>query len=618
MKQFSIFQTKIKMASPSFLWNHFVKAEGGTASCKTCLKVVKTKGGNTTSMRKHLQGLHSKKFDLVLAAEEERKQKKEKEDKSKKRKNDDADEQGNSKKKQPKLVEFSERFMKYTSNSDKQKQFDQAVVDFLSDTFVPFNVVGQDSFKKLFDIADKKLTIKHPTTYSRMVTDTSKNILTQVCQIIAREKTNILSVGITTDLWTSRGGDSYMSLTVSWIDPKWRLLRFTPFVHPFPGRHTGDRICVELDDMVDDLKFDPTTDKVCVSDNASNMKVALRLSDHLREYFCRIHTIQLGIEDTFKNVPGMTAVLSKGKLIAKFCHQSTVAMDQLRDAAKKMGIDFRKPQNPNKTRWDSQFNTMVSILHLKAAIEDLETTEPDWEDKALSRNEWRLMEGAVKLLKPFRDTTKIWQYESIPTINLVIDRIYCMEEFLTEFIENRSNDKFGITFARELKKNLDKRFPNHGLDVFEQRAANYLDPHFKGIHLRKFKQFDSTKDRVENFIMEALEEDANGDINAGLNNNVDNAGGGEMSPTSKLRFEFEAQEPAEREESKIRKEMSLFDKLEVAPKEVDVLNWWKSNEKLCLILPNLPEEYWQFLCPLGRVNVHSVLVETLLQLRGPA
>ena len=130
-----------------------------------------------------------------------------------------------------------------------------------------------------------------------------------------------------------------------------------------------------------------------------------------------------------------------------------------------------------------------------------------------------------------------------------------MEEFLTEFIDNRSNHKFCITFAKD--KDLDKRFPNHGFDVFEQRAANYLDPHFKGIHLRKFKQFDSTKDRVENFIMEALEEDANGDINAGLNNNVDNAGGGEMSPTSKLRFEFEAQEPAEREESKIRKEMSI-------------------------------------------------------------
>ena len=41
-----------------------------------------------------------------------------------------------------------------------------------------------------------------------------------------------------------------------------------------------------------------------------------------------------------------------------------------------------------------------------------------------------------------------------------------MEEFLTGFIDDRSNDKFCITFARD--RDLDKRFPNHGFDVFEQ------------------------------------------------------------------------------------------------------------------------------------------------------
>ena len=91
--------------------------------------------------------------------------------------------------------------------------------------------------------------------------------------------------------------------------------------------------------MLRDLQFDPATDKVCVSDNASNMKVALRHSEQLREYYCNIHTLQLGIEDTFKNVHGMTGVLSKGKNIAKFCHQSTVDMDELRDAAKKLVIN---------------------------------------------------------------------------------------------------------------------------------------------------------------------------------------------------------------------------------------------------------------------------------------
>ena len=89
---------------------------------------------------------------------------------------------GSSKTKQPKLSEFNAQHVKYPSTSEKQKQFDQAVVNFLADTFVPFNVTGQDSFRKLFDIADRKLTVKHATTYSRMTNDASKDILSQVVE----------------------------------------------------------------------------------------------------------------------------------------------------------------------------------------------------------------------------------------------------------------------------------------------------------------------------------------------------------------------------------------------------------------------------------------------------
>ena len=449
-------------------------------------------------------------------------------------------------------------------------------------------MVGQDTFKKLFDIADRKLTVKHPTTYSHMVTDTAQNTLSKVCQIIAREKTEIVSVGVTTDLWTSRAGDSYISLTLSWVDQKFRLLRFTPFVHPFPGRHTGDRISIELDEMLRDLQFDPATDKVCVSDNASNMKVALRHSEQLREYYCNIHTLQLGIEDTFKNVHGMTGVLSKAKNIAKFCHQSTVAMDELRDAAKKLKIEFRKPKNPNKTRWDSQYETMKSVLHLRSAIEDLENRKPEWEAKSLNRSEWKLMEGAVKLLEIFKETTKVWQYEAIPTMNYVVERVYTMEENLAAFLADRNNDKHGLTFARTLLTNLEKRFPNHGLTIFEHRAANYIDPHFKGIHLRKFRMFDSTKDDIERKIAaEVAAEEDTSSIHSDdeANNNVESEPSVEsMSPTSKLRYELKALENESTEDSKIKQEMSVFERLDVAGKEESVLGWWKAQAKTLPIL----------------------------------
>ena len=172
----------------SLLWTHFVSAEGGTATCKTCLK---TKGGNTTLLRKHLKSMHQKLFDEVRKAEDDRKKKKKEAEDANKRKVDDIDgDPGSSSKKQPKFFDFSERYLKYSSSSDKQKEFDEAIVTFLADTFVPFNVVGQDTFKKLFDIADRKLTVKHQTTYSHMVTDTAQNTLSKVVKTPTQPQLN--------------------------------------------------------------------------------------------------------------------------------------------------------------------------------------------------------------------------------------------------------------------------------------------------------------------------------------------------------------------------------------------------------------------------------------------
>ena len=41
--------------------------------------------------------------------------------------------------------------------------------------------------------------------------------------------------------------------------------------------------------------------------------------------------------------------------------------------------------------------------------------------------------------------------------------------------------RYGIGFARCLQTNLEVRFPNKGMDVLERRAANFLDPRFKGV-----------------------------------------------------------------------------------------------------------------------------------------
>ena len=119
-------------------------------------------------------------------------------------------------------------------------------------------------------------------------------------------------------------------------------------------RHTG--VNISLDKMIESLGLNNGKRKLwSVNDNASNMKVAIRESEHLCGYFCTIHTMKLGVIDTSKLCPGMKQVNRKAKKIAKFVKKAPVRMAELKAGVEAAGLKFRKPKNPGQTSWDSQY-----------------------------------------------------------------------------------------------------------------------------------------------------------------------------------------------------------------------------------------------------------------------
>ena len=183
-----------------------------------------------------------------------------------------------------------------------------------------------------------------------------------------RASEELVSIGFTTDLWTFRSGDSYISLTTSFIDHMWRMHRWTPFVRYFPGSHTGERIAITLDSMIEELHLDnDAITKYSVNDNAANQKKAIRESKYLVKYNFDLHTMQLGIDYTFKEVLGMKSVLDKSKAVAKFVNQSLPQKDELPEECRAKSIPFRTPKNSQETRRNSSYSCMASILFIKKA-----------------------------------------------------------------------------------------------------------------------------------------------------------------------------------------------------------------------------------------------------------
>lgn len=70
-----------------------------------------------------------------------------------------------------------------------------------------------------------------------------------------KQMEHALYFAVTTDGWTSRANQSYLSLTVQYIDEEWTLQSHLLEIHQFAEAHTGDNLATELQGMLQKWKL---------------------------------------------------------------------------------------------------------------------------------------------------------------------------------------------------------------------------------------------------------------------------------------------------------------------------------------------------------------------------
>ena len=346
-------------------------------------------------------------------------------------------------------------------------------------------------------------------------------------------------------------------------------------------------ISLGLDAMIESLGLAEENIQLwSINDNASNMHVAIRESKYLRELNCGIHTISLAVCDTFKDVQGMKKVLKRSKKLAKFAH-SEGPMRQLKNAVESSGLKFKKPKNPGETRWSSQVDCMESLQPYKGIFDNLSVDHPEWERRNLSKQQWKMLDGACVNLKSFRDTIKAWEGEKEPTLDRVIERLYVNHSVLDSFISDPKNqkEKCGVVFARKLKENLEVRFPAKGTECEIYCKANYLNPKYRGIHLMAEDKLEEAKSAMEEEWKQKQADEVLSAEAVSLDENVLPA---KLSPTSQLRKKLGTRMEYRRHQktSQIRKEMDRYESFSTVPKHASILSWWK---RMTNALPILSE-----------------------------
>ena len=194
-----------KVTVKDLIMKRFLPQEKGRVKCKFCPKYLKT--SNITGIQRHLEGQHKKEF-AIFKEEKDLLAKHESDNKKTQKKNEP--DLG------PKMMQA--KFAWKIVDKELQRRWDNALVDYAADSFSSYKQLSSESFKKLVAVANKMIKVKSRTTLSRHMKIRANKILNQIVANIREEKTFLKSVAFTTDVWTSITGDSYISLTVHYID----------------------------------------------------------------------------------------------------------------------------------------------------------------------------------------------------------------------------------------------------------------------------------------------------------------------------------------------------------------------------------------------------------------
>lgn len=276
----------------SVVWKYFgiEKNSSGAAqrdrrvTCKLCAQKV-AHGGGTTNLRNHLKTNHRVEFEELYGNETN----------------------------QTSIDSFVQRssssVKKLPHNSTRAVELTSAVVEFVARDLRPVSVVDGHGFLNLMEVAEPRYTVPCRRTIMNLIDRKYSDLKRSVRGLLSGQQ----CVTLTTDMWTSRAGEGYFSLTAHYITEEFEMHSSHLQCHHLPGVHDHAHISEAINDSLADWCIHLDTDVVVfVTDNGSNIKKSLKDDLNKLNLPCAGHTLNLSVQRAFL-LPEVRTAISRAK-----------------------------------------------------------------------------------------------------------------------------------------------------------------------------------------------------------------------------------------------------------------------------------------------------------------
>ncbi|XP_076301646.1 zinc finger BED domain-containing protein 4-like [Lasioglossum baleicum] len=434
----------------STVWKWFTKINQDESVCKLCQKVFKCKRASTTSLKRHVECQHREVYVAVQQQEVPTRRD---------------------------VTNVDENLVMLDSNSTRAKAITTAIALMIIRDCQPFCIVNDSGFKNLIKLLEPRYNLPSRITFSDTIIPTIyENEKKRIATILEKDIETTESFAFTTDGWTSRSNENYLSVTVHYMNSNFVIQNLTLKISNVTESHTGEHIHSFLKNTLREWNLHNEEFNIFfVTDNAANIVKAIRLNRTWERIPCFAHTLQLVIKDAIKPCSELVTLLTKCRRIVRYFHRSSAANQKLKreQLAQYPGRTPLKLIIDCETRWNSQYDMLNRLMNVRRALHTV-LCEPRMPDAITSR-EWAEIEEYSTCLKLFKEATEIMTVENTPTLPRYIPTVYGIRDTLMNMLEN-DNPSSRFYFATStdsllVSMILDPRIKNRLLPIERKEQA---------------------------------------------------------------------------------------------------------------------------------------------------